>query len=189
MDKFSLDLNETDQQKIKRIINLIPAKGIDVIERTRLNKTIRKELEGASNEVVCCLVVLKEHQLSLVELRRRFKEKRFNNLRELFWILELIYDRHNTGRNELYEKVRKEIERITPMTDSIEIVEIVRCHLNYGGFVNRMKSLEMMILCSPNREEITKEIKDIEGSSRMVEWLKNPPSQKANGSSPWNYAV
>jgi len=173
MSKFSLDLSDEDQEKFKKIFDLILPKGIDVEEIKKLNKTIREELKNASNRVVCYLVIVKEHQLSLVELRKRFNEKKFNDLRELFWFLELIYEKHNTGRNEFYEKVREEIERTTPSVDASEIVKIVKCHLDYSGFVNRMLFLSLLIFYSPHREKIIEDIKKIKGYEEIYKEVKS----------------
>ena len=130
-----------------------------------------------------------KHQLSLVELRKRFNEKKFNGLRELFWFLELIYEKHNTGRNVFYEKVREEIERTIPSVGASEIVKIVKCHLDYSGFVNRMMSLELMILLSSHKEEIIESIKEIEGSDIIIERMVSAKTRIVDKFSPWNYAV
>lgn len=80
------------------------------------------------------------------------------DLRELFWLLELIYCKYNTGRNEFYKKVREEIERVILLVDSREIVKIVKCYFDYNRFVNRMPFLPFLIFHNPHREEVIEDI-------------------------------
>ena len=158
-------------KEVDKVCGLIPEKGISSEERKRQNKIVRGELSILSNYAICYLAIIVKHQLSLKELKERLERRLFNDLRELFWLIELVYFIYNTKNNKLYDLAMKEVERITPSVNSREIVEIVKYYMD-TGIANRTIFLERMILYSPCANEIIRDIKRIKSSEEMIGRIK-----------------
>jgi len=122
MDR-TLSSKQSDEEFLM-IMNIISQKGINVEKRKELNQKVREILPTISNDAIIRLYVY-GHQLSFLELRRRFENEILNDLSELIRLFEqLLFV--NVGGSEIYNKTLQRALVVSKSSSSFEIAELLR---------------------------------------------------------------
>jgi hypothetical protein len=166
-------MGANDEIEIKTILGLIPQKNARVEERAKVNADIRQRLSKASNDVVAYLAIGYRHQLSIKELKSRFKKDEFKNLSELFrlanWTLEAPDARFVRDAREW---AAKQVCQMAGGAPQSEIVEIMRDFIS-TQVVDRTQFPDYMICGREDMEEILEQIKDFRlGSTNLDDTIR-----------------
>jgi hypothetical protein len=102
-----------------------------VEQRSEINSKIREMLKTADNGIIVHAAIFMHHDLSFRELRRRVNGDYFNDLGELFDLMEQLYlFAYGQAYNKLLNLAWLRIIRISKTRPTEEIADIVK---EYGG--------------------------------------------------------
>jgi len=117
-------ISELSQKEYLSVKNLIPSKNDDIGARMKLNQQVRELLPKISNDAVIQLYN-SGHQLSLIELRKRFSNEMFNDLSELIRLFEsLIYG--GIANTEIFRATYERALDVSKLSSSLEVAELLR---------------------------------------------------------------
>ena len=145
------------QREAGAVHKLAPSRGTPREERAKINTTIRAKLPELSNGAIILLVCVYHHQLSLKELRRRFKEKLFVDLGELFEFMEVVLDNSSQGvaTKELIASIESRIWELGPTISREEVMELVNA---FRGQQVINRSYALAILLASRARDDTKDL-------------------------------
>lgn len=103
-------------------------------QRSKINLKIREILKVADNGIIVYAAIFEHNDLSFRELRRRINDGCFNDLEELFDLIDKMYSfSHGQAYNKLYSLTWQKIIQISKLKPTEEIVNIVK---EYGGNIH-----------------------------------------------------
>ncbi|MFA5023979.1 MAG: hypothetical protein WC523_03445 [Patescibacteria group bacterium] len=105
-----------------------------VEQRSEINSKIREMLKVVDNGIIVYAAIFMNHDLSFRELRKRVNGEHFNDLGELFDLMDKMYNfSHGQSYNKLFSLTRQRIIQISKSKPTEEIVNIVK---EYGSNIH-----------------------------------------------------
>lgn len=148
-------MDPKDAKDISEIKSLIKQRNETPEKRAEINPKIREKLASASNYTLSIITTVAENQLAEKELLSRLKRQKFNNLNELFTLLE---------NGIFHELVWNEIKRVSQTAPQKDIINIIR---EFVGtcFLGDHPAFAKAISDRTDINEIIAKIKDIKKGS------------------------
>lgn len=103
-------------------------------QKTEINQQIRKMLPEANNSIIIYAAITMHHDLSFRELKKRIEGNYFNDLEELFDLMEQMYPNyHGRAHNRVFHLAWKRAILISKSSPTLKIVNIVK---EYGETIH-----------------------------------------------------
>jgi len=103
-------------------------------QRSEINLKIREMLKVADNGIIVYAAIFENHDLSFRELRKRINNGCFNDLEELFDLIDKMYIfSHGQSYNKLFSLTWQKIIQISQLKPTEKIVNIIK---EYGGNIH-----------------------------------------------------
>jgi hypothetical protein len=103
-------------------------------QRLEINPKVREMLAVADNGIIVYAAIIFHHDLAFRELKKRIEGDRFNDLGELFDLMDQMYPSyHGKAHHKVFDLTWERIIKISKSKPTSEIVDIVK---EYGGIVH-----------------------------------------------------
>ncbi len=102
-------------------------------QRTVINAGVRKMLSVADNGIIVYAAIILYHDLAFRELKKRIEGDYFNDLGELFDLMDKLYDDTGKAHTKVFRLAWKRILILSKSKSTEEIIDIVK---EYGGGVH-----------------------------------------------------
>ncbi|MDA3802617.1 MAG: hypothetical protein PF488_01815 [Patescibacteria group bacterium] len=111
--------------------------ALSVEQRLEINPKVREMLAVADNGIIIYAAIMFHHDLAFRELKKRIEGDRFNDLEELFYLMDRMYpDYHGKAHNKVFSLTWQRIITVSKSKPTEEIVNIIKeygCHAHLLG--------------------------------------------------------